>query len=61
MIRSGLKPACCTHLDAEAQRMLALRIGELIDYQDVEYATAYVDFVLEVAAREAGSALGVTS
>jgi len=43
----------CQHLDAESQRLLAIRIGELIDYQDVAYATAYVDFVLEVAAREA--------
>lgn len=43
----------CTPLDDEAQRLLARRIGELIDYQDVPYATAYVDFVLEVAAREA--------
>jgi len=43
----------CQHLDTESQRRLAIRIGELIDYQDVEYATAYVDLVLEVAAREA--------
>ena len=43
----------CKHLDAESQRLLALRIGELIDYQAVAYATAYVDFVLAVAAREA--------
>lgn len=43
----------CKHLDDEAQRMLAIRIGELIDYQDVAYATAYVDDVLNVAAREA--------
>ena len=42
----------CEHLDEEAQRLLAIRIGELIDYQDVAYATSYVDFVLEVAARE---------
>ena len=40
------------HLDAEARRLLAFRIGELIDYQDVPYAAAYVDFVLVVAARE---------
>lgn len=43
----------CQHLDEEAQRLLAIRIGELIDYQNVAYATAYVDFVLQVAAREA--------
>ena len=48
----------CTHLDAEAQRLLAIRIGELIDYQDVAYATAYVDFVLDVAAREAAACPG---
>jgi indolepyruvate ferredoxin oxidoreductase len=43
----------CGHLDAEAQRMLAIRVGELIDYQSVPYATKYVDFVLQVAEREA--------
>lgn len=43
----------CGHLDAEAQRMLAIRVGELIDYQSVSYATKYVDFVLQVAEREA--------
>jgi indolepyruvate ferredoxin oxidoreductase len=40
------------HLDPEARRMLAFRVGELIDYQDARYAEAYVAFVLEVAARE---------
>ena len=48
----------CEHLDQEAQRLLAIRIGELIDYQDVAYATSYVDFVLEVAAREAAACPG---
>jgi indolepyruvate ferredoxin oxidoreductase len=33
--------------------MLAIRVGELIDYQSVPYATKYVDFVLQVAEREA--------
>jgi indolepyruvate ferredoxin oxidoreductase len=42
----------CGHLDPESRRLLALRVGELIDYQDVPYATRYVDFVLTVAARE---------
>ncbi|HEV8308639.1 MAG TPA: indolepyruvate ferredoxin oxidoreductase family protein, partial [Methylomirabilota bacterium] len=42
----------CAHLDAEARRLLAIRVAELIDYQDVRYPEAYVDFVLEVAARE---------
>jgi indolepyruvate ferredoxin oxidoreductase len=48
----------CEHLDEEAQRLLAIRIGELIDYQDVAYATSYVDFVLDVAAREAAACPG---
>jgi indolepyruvate ferredoxin oxidoreductase len=48
----------CRHLDPEAQRLLAIRVGELIDYQDVAYATAYVDFVLHVAAREADACPG---
>jgi indolepyruvate ferredoxin oxidoreductase len=46
------------HLDPEARRLLALRVGELIDYQDARYAAGYVDFVLEVAAREAAIAPG---
>jgi indolepyruvate ferredoxin oxidoreductase len=48
----------CEHLDAEAQRLLAIRIAELIDYQDAAYATSYVDFVLDVAAREASACPG---
>ena len=48
----------CEHLDEEAQRLLAIRVGELIDYQDVVYATSYVDFVLDVAAREAAACPG---
>jgi indolepyruvate ferredoxin oxidoreductase len=48
----------CEHLDEEAQRLLAIRIGELIDYQDVAYATSYVDFVLDVAAREVAACPG---
>ncbi len=43
----------CQHLDDEAKRLLAIRIGELIAYQDAAYATAYVDFVLRVAEHEA--------
>jgi indolepyruvate ferredoxin oxidoreductase len=43
----------CGHLDAEAQRLLAIRVGELIDYQSVSYATQYVNFVLKVAEHEA--------
>ena len=48
----------CADLDPEARRLLALRVGELVDYQDARYAAAYVDFVLEVAAREAAIAPG---
>jgi indolepyruvate ferredoxin oxidoreductase len=50
----------CRGLDEEARRMLALRVGELIDYQDARYASAYVDFVLVVAAREAAAGGGRT-
>jgi indolepyruvate ferredoxin oxidoreductase len=50
----------CRHLDEEAQRLLAIRIGELIEYQDIAYATAYVDFVLHVAAQEAEACSGHT-
>ena len=46
------------HLDPEARRLLAIRVGELIDYQDARYAAAYVDFVLDVAAREEAMAPG---
>jgi indolepyruvate ferredoxin oxidoreductase len=50
----------CRHLDDDAQRRLAIRIGELIAYQDVRYTTQYVDFVLHVAQREADAAPGHT-
>ena len=46
------------HLDPESRRLLAFRVGELIDYQDARYAAAYVDFVLVVAAREEAMAAG---
>ena len=48
----------CAHLDEEARRLLARRVGELIDYQDAAYATTYVDFVLAVSAREAAACAG---
>src|SRR5262245_28537117 len=48
----------CGALDPEARRLLAVRVGELIDYQDARYAAAYVDFVLDVAAREAAMTAG---
>lgn len=42
----------CAHLDEEARRLLAVRIAELIDYQDRGYAERYVDYVLKVAEYE---------
>jgi indolepyruvate ferredoxin oxidoreductase len=51
----------CGHLDEEAQRLLAVRIGELIAYQNVAYAASYVDFVLTVANREAETCPGHTA
>ncbi len=42
----------CRRLDPESQRMLAIRVGELIAYQSTRYARRYVDFVLRVADRE---------
>jgi indolepyruvate ferredoxin oxidoreductase len=50
----------CRHLDEEARRLLAIRIGELIEYQNIPYATTYVDFVLHVAGREAEACPGRT-
>ena len=39
-------------LDEETRRLLAIRIGELVEYQDAAYARRYVDRVLAVAVRE---------
>jgi indolepyruvate ferredoxin oxidoreductase len=39
-------------LAEEDRRLLAIRVAELIGYQDVAYATEYVEFVREVADRE---------
>ncbi len=50
----------CRDLDEEAQRLLAIRIGELMAYQHTAYATTYVDYVLHVARREAEAAPGHT-
>ncbi|MBI3455226.1 MAG: indolepyruvate ferredoxin oxidoreductase family protein [Candidatus Rokubacteria bacterium] len=47
-----------SHLDEEARRMLAIRIAELIDYQDARYPERYVAFVRQVAARERAAAPG---
>jgi indolepyruvate ferredoxin oxidoreductase len=48
----------CAHLDPEARRLLAFRVGELIDYQDARYAGTYVRFVLDVAGAESTIAPG---
>ncbi len=42
----------CAHLDGESLRLLAIRVGELVDYQDVRYAEAYLEVVLRAAERE---------
>ena len=42
----------CAHLDEESRRLVAIRVGELIDYQDARYPEPYVEFVLWVAACE---------
>jgi indolepyruvate ferredoxin oxidoreductase len=48
----------CAHLDEESRRLLAIRVGELIDYQDARYPQRYVEFVLWVAACERRAAEG---
>jgi indolepyruvate ferredoxin oxidoreductase len=45
-------------LDEETRRVFAIRIGELIEYQDAPYARRYVDRVLAVAARERAAVPG---
>jgi indolepyruvate ferredoxin oxidoreductase len=42
----------CGHLDEESRRLLAIRVGELIDYQNARYPESYVDFVAKVASLE---------
>ncbi len=42
----------CADLDEESRRLLAVRVGELVDYQDARYARAYVEWVLRAASRE---------
>jgi indolepyruvate ferredoxin oxidoreductase len=39
-------------LDEETRRLLAVRLAELVDYQDERYARAYLDTVAAVADRE---------
>jgi indolepyruvate ferredoxin oxidoreductase len=46
----------CEGLDEEAQRLLRVRVNDLVAYQDVRYAARYVDTVLRVAERERASA-----
>jgi indolepyruvate ferredoxin oxidoreductase len=48
----------CAHLDEESRRLLAIRVGELIDYQGARYPERYVEFVLWVAACERRAAEG---
>lgn len=67
--RSELKPderaaydamfARCDELPDSERRLMAVRIAELIGYQDVKYASEYAHFVLMVAAEERAR-LGVT-
>ncbi len=42
----------CAGLDSETRRLLAIRVAELIRYQDPDYAAQYLDFVLDVWGRE---------
>jgi indolepyruvate ferredoxin oxidoreductase len=44
--------ARCQGLDPESRRLAAIRIAELIAYQDIRYAGRYVDVLLKVAERE---------
>jgi indolepyruvate ferredoxin oxidoreductase len=48
----------CRGLDEETRRLLAIRVGELIQYQDTRYAGSYVDRVLAVSERERERAPG---
>jgi indolepyruvate ferredoxin oxidoreductase len=43
----------CRDLSPEARRLLVRRVGELIEYQNVEYAGRYVAAVLRMRSREA--------
>jgi len=48
----------CARLDEESRRLLAIRAGELIGYQNARYAEPYVEFVLKVAERERAAGEG---
>ncbi len=60
-----LQPAALALVDrvgaeGELRRLLAIRVPELIDYQDERYARAYVDFVARVRKAEQAAAPGET-
>ena len=46
------------NLDVRLQRMLAIRLGELIEYQDVSYARRYLDRILRLNASERAAVPG---
>lgn len=48
----------CAHLDEESRRLLAVRLRELVLYQDAAYAGRYLERVLQVARREEEAAPG---
>jgi indolepyruvate ferredoxin oxidoreductase len=48
----------CSQLDDESRRMLAIRVADLVAYQDARYAERYVSFVLRVAACERARSQG---
>jgi indolepyruvate ferredoxin oxidoreductase len=52
--------ARCAELDGEAQRMLAIRVAELIQYQSASYAESYLTTVLDTARAERIAAGGRT-
>jgi len=47
--------------DGELRRLLAIRVPELVEYQDAAYARAYVDFVKHVADAERTAVPGSTT
>ena len=44
----------CAHLDEESRRLMAIRIAELIEYQNLGYAERYLERVLGIAALDDG-------
>src|SRR5205814_442205 len=47
--------------DGELRRLLAIRVPELIEYQDAAYARSYVEFVKRVAEAERAAVPGTTT